>query len=139
MPRGGSGELTLATIIDALEAEYPLEWAQDWDRVGLVVGEDHAPVRSVLLAVDPTVAVVTEAIERDCDLLITHHPLLLRPVSFLPASTGKGRVATELIRAQIGLWCGHTNVDRSRRGTVGAWIAALGGDTARLSRGRRRR
>lgn len=125
MPRGGSGELTLAAVVDALEAEYPLDWAEDWDRVGLVVGEEHAPVRSVLLAVDPTVAVVAEAMEKNCDLLITHHPLLLRPVSFLPASTGKGRVVTELIRSQIALWCGHTNVDRSHQGTVGAWIAAL--------------
>lgn len=116
---------SLAGVVGVLEAAYPLSWAEDWDRVGLVLGERGAEVRRVLLAVDPTVAVAREAVEREAQLLITHHPLLLRGASFLPADDGKGAVVTELIRAGIGLWCGHTNVDRSTRGTVGAWIRAL--------------
>src|SRR5699024_1865430 len=59
------------------------------------------------------------------DLLITHHPLLLRGASFLPADEGKGAVVTTLLRAGAGLWCGHTNVDRSTLGTVRAWTRAL--------------
>lgn len=118
-------ELTLDGVVSTLEAAYPLSWAEDWDRVGLVLGERSAEVRRVLLAVDPTVAVAREAVERDVQLVVTHHPLLLRGASFLPADDGKGSVVTTLIRAGIGLWCGHTNVDRSTRGTVGAWIRAL--------------
>lgn len=116
---------TLGAVVGTLEAVYPLAWAEDWDRVGLVLGERSAEVRRVLLAVDPTVSVAREAVERDAQLLVTHHPLLLRGASFLPADDGKGAVVTELIRAGIGLWCGHTNVDRSTRGTVGAWSTAL--------------
>src|SRR5699024_1617244 len=98
---------------------------EDWDRVGFVLGERDATVGRVLLAVDPTLAIAREAVAHDCELLITHHPLLLRGASFLPADDGKGAVVTSLLRAGTALWCGHTNVDRSTRGTVGAWIDVL--------------
>ncbi|NMA78506.1 MAG: Nif3-like dinuclear metal center hexameric protein [Actinomycetales bacterium] len=116
---------TVGAVIGALEDAYPLSWAEQWDRVGLVLGERSAEVHRVLLAVDPTVSVAREAIERDAQLLITHHPLLLRGASFLPADDGKGAVVTALLRHGTALWCGHTNVDRSTRGTVGAWLNAL--------------
>ncbi len=117
--------LRLADVLEVLEGAYPLDWAEDWDRVGLVLGERDAPVTRVLLAVDPTVAVAAEAVDAGAQLLITHHPLLLRGASFLPADQGKGAVVTRLLRAGTALWCGHTNVDRSSRGTVGAWIRTL--------------
>ncbi|MGY5764614.1 Nif3-like dinuclear metal center hexameric protein [Brachybacterium sp. DNPG3] len=122
---------TLAEVLAVLEGAYPLEWAESWDRVGLVLGEREAEVRRVLLAVDPSVEVARDAVEDGADLLVTHHPLLLRGASFLPADQGKGRVVTDLLRAGTALWCGHTNVDRSTRGTVGAWVRALGLHEAR--------
>lgn len=128
---------TVGSVTGLLEDAYPLAWAEDWDRVGLVLGERTAEVTRVLLAVDPTVAVAREAIERGAQLLVTHHPLLLRGASFLPADQGKGAVVTALLRAGTALWCGHTNVDRSTRGTVGAWIRALDLQDARpLAAGR---
>lgn len=117
---------TVSAVIGALEAAYPRSWAEPWDRVGLVLGERGAAVRRVLLAVDPTVSVAREAVDRGAELLVTHHPLLLRGASFLPADDGKGAVVTHLLRHGTALWCGHTNVDRSTRGTVGAWISQLG-------------
>lgn len=122
---------TLGDLVGTLEDTYPLEWAESWDRVGLVLGERSATVVRVLLAVDPTLEVAREAVETGSSLLVTHHPLLLRGASFLPADDGKGAVVTTLLRAGIGLWCGHTNVDRSTLGTVGAWIRALDLDDAR--------
>ncbi|WP_114854933.1 Nif3-like dinuclear metal center hexameric protein [Brachybacterium sp. YJGR34] len=116
---------TVGAVTGVLEETYPLAWAEPWDRVGLVLGERAAEVHRVLLAVDPTVAVAREAVERDAQLVITHHPLLLRGASFLPADDGKGAVVTALLRHGTALWGGHTNVDRSSRGTVGAWIDLL--------------
>ena len=112
-------------VTSYLEKLYPLSWAEDWDRVGLVLGDPTWEVARLRLAVDPTVAEAREAAQKNGTLLITHHPLLLRGASFLPATCGKGAVATELLRSQGGLWCGHTNSDRSRHGTVGAWIDLL--------------
>ena len=117
--------LTVGDVVGVLEAAYPLSWAESWDRVGFVLGERDAAVGRVLLAVDPTLPVAREAVEHGCELLITHHPLLLRGASFLPADDGKGAVVTTLLRERTALWCGHTNVDHSTRGTVGAWIDAL--------------
>ena len=118
-----SGAPSLADVVELLETWYPRDFAENWDRVGLVVGEDDAPVRSIVLAVDPTVAVADDA--HDSDVLITHHPLLLRGASFLPASTGKGAVVTRLIRSGTALWCGHTNADRAVTGTAIALADAL--------------
>ncbi|AXK45179.1 Nif3-like dinuclear metal center hexameric protein [Brachybacterium saurashtrense] len=120
-----TGARTVQDVLEVLESAYPLHWAESWDRAGLVLGERDAPVERVLLAVDPTVAVAREAVQHGAQLLITHHPLLLRGASFLPADDGKGAVVTSLLRAGTALWCGHTNVDRSTRGTVGAWLRAL--------------
>lgn len=122
---GNGAARTLGELVGLLEDTYPLDWAESWDRVGLVLGERSAGVDRVLLAVDPTLEVAREAVETGSDLLITHHPLLLRGASFLPADEGKGAVVTTLLRAGTGLWCGHTNVDRSTLGTVGAWTRAL--------------
>lgn len=128
--------VTLADVLEVLEGAYPLAWAEDWDRPGLVVGDRAAAVERVHLAVDPTLAVIREAVDTGADLLVTHHPLLLRGASFLPTDTGKGAAITELVRGGTALWCGHTNVDRSSRGTVGVWIRALGLEDVRaLARG----
>lgn len=116
---------SVGSVVAELEAAYPLRWAEPWDRVGLVLGERGAPVRRVLLAIDPTLDVAREAVARGAELLVTHHPLLLRGASFLPADDGKGAVVTHLLRAGTALWCGHTNVDRSTRGTLGAWTTLL--------------
>ncbi|GAA1708529.1 Nif3-like dinuclear metal center hexameric protein [Brachybacterium phenoliresistens] len=114
---------SLGALVRALQDLYPLHRAEDWDRVGLVLGVAEEKVSRVLLAVDPTVAVAQEAAAHD--LLITHHPLLLRGASLLPAGTGKGSVVTTLLRSGTALWSGHTNVDRSATGTATALAAAL--------------
>ena len=124
-PGASTSAHTVGDVVGVLEAAYPLSWAESWDRTGLVLGERDAPVARVLLAVDPTLGLAREAVAQDAQLLITHHPLLLRGASFLPADDGKGAVVTTLLRERTALWCGHTNVDRSTRGTVGAWLRAL--------------
>ena len=90
---------TLGQVIDVLESAYPLAWAEDWDRPGLVVGERSRGVRSIMLAVDPTCAVAQEGAR--ADLLITHHPLLLRGISHLPADTGDPRRALAALPEEI--------------------------------------
>src|SRR6476469_7324510 len=97
----GTGEapsaVTLGTIQLAVEELWPESLAEDWDEVGLVAGHPNAEVHRVLFAVDPTIAVIEEAIDFGAELLITHHPLLLRGVTSVAANTAKGKAVHRLI------------------------------------------
>jgi dinuclear metal center YbgI/SA1388 family protein len=118
---------SLADVVAALERRYDPALAESWDAVGLVCGDPAETVRSVLFAVDPTSAVVDEAVERGVDLVVTHHPLLLTPVHGVPADDPKGRLVHRLVRAGIGLFVAHTNADRAAgHGVNDALAAALG-------------
>lgn len=117
---------TLGELAGLIEAWYPSGTAEEWDRVGLVAGDPDAPVRKVLLAVDPTLEVAREAVAWDAGLLITHHPLLLRGVHSIALDTAKGRTLTTLVRAECALLCAHTNADRAVGGVAEAMADSLG-------------
>ena len=116
----------LADAVAALEAAYPPPLARDWDAVGLVCGDPADAVTRALVAVDPTAAVVDEAIASGAQLLVTHHPLLLRGVHGVPADAPKGALVHRLIRGGVALFCAHTNADAARPGVSDALAAALG-------------
>ncbi|MEV5963538.1 Nif3-like dinuclear metal center hexameric protein [Kribbella sp. NPDC051952] len=117
---------TLADVIAVLDRLYNPAWAESWDAVGLVTGDPEQPVRRVLFAVDPMRAVIDEAINGDFDLLVTHHPLLLRGVNSVAATTPKGRVIHDLIRSNTALHVCHTNADNANPGVSDALAAAIG-------------
>lgn len=113
--------------VAALDALYPPVWAEDWDAVGLVTGDPDAPAERALFAIDPTAAVIAQAAAVGAQLLVTHHPLLLRGVTGVPVTTAKGRVVTELIRRDIALFVAHTNADAApKHGVSDALARALG-------------
>jgi dinuclear metal center YbgI/SA1388 family protein len=114
----------LADIIELLDAAYPPQLAQDWDSVGLVCGDPSEPVETVTVAVDATAAVVTEVPERG--LLLAHHPLLLRGVDTVAASTAKGALVHQMIRTGRALFTAHTNADAASPGVSDALADALG-------------
>lgn len=117
---------TLADVVAALERRYPLGAAESWDAVGLTAGDPAQPVRRVLFAVDPVAVVADEAAAWGADLLVTHHPLFLRAVHGVPATTFKGAVLHRLVRAGIALWIGHTNADAAAGGVAQALAEAIG-------------
>jgi dinuclear metal center YbgI/SA1388 family protein len=117
---------TVADVVRVIESMYEPAWARDWDAVGLVCGDPQAPVRRVLLAVDPVDSVVEEALTWHADLMLTHHPLLLRPVHGVAATSAKGRIVHRLIRAGSALYVAHTNADVAARGVSDALARVLG-------------
>jgi putative NIF3 family GTP cyclohydrolase 1 type 2 len=117
---------TLADVIAVLDQLYNPAWAESWDAVGLVTGDPEQPVRRILFAVDPMRPVIDEAIDGDFDLLVTHHPLLLRGVNSVAATTPKGRVVHDLIRSNTALHVCHTNADNANPGVSDALAAAIG-------------
>ncbi len=117
---------TVRDVIAALEAAYSPALAESWDAVGLVCGDPAEPVRRVLVAVDPVTETVEEALEQDAQLLVTHHPLLLRGVHGVPADDPKGALVHRMVRAGTGLFCAHTNADSADPGVSDALALALG-------------
>src|SRR5258708_6439951 len=114
----------LADIIDVLDAAYPPGLASDWDSVGLVRGDPIETVETVTVAVDATAAVVAEVGDRG--LLLAHHPLLLRGVDTVAASTAKGALVHHMIRTGRALFTAHTNADAASPGVSDALADALG-------------
>ena len=118
--------LTLREVLEVVERLYPPAAAQSWDRVGLVTGDPDQPVRRIHLAVDPTLAVVEEARELGADLLLTHHPLLLRGVHGVATTTAKGATVTHLVVGDVALYVAHTNADVAADGVCEALAEACG-------------
>lgn len=118
--------MRLSRVIEVLDGLYPPSWAQPWDAVGLVCGDPEQDVSRVMFAVDPVAAVVQEALDWRADLLITHHPLLLRPVNSVAAVTPKGRSLHRMIASGTALFTAHTNADVAVPGVSDALARAVG-------------
>ncbi|MHB8185758.1 MAG: Nif3-like dinuclear metal center hexameric protein [Dermatophilaceae bacterium] len=116
--------VALREVVAALERLYPADTASSWDRVGLVTGDLDQPVSLVHFAVDPTLAVIDEARAAGADLLLTHHPLLLRGVHSVATSSAKGESVTSLIVNDIALYVAHSNADVASPGVCDALASA---------------
>ena len=117
---------TLGEITALLDEWFPPHHADDWDAVGLVLGDPAVDVRRILLAVDPVAAVADEAVLHDADLLVTHHPLFLKGVHGFAATDPKGRVAHRLLSNGCALFTAHTNADSPAGGVSESLALALG-------------
>ena len=113
-------------VVAALDERYPREHAEDWDRVGPVLGEFDTPVERILCVVDCVPETVDEAIAAGAQLIVAHHPLLLKPVSSIAPDTYKGRIIHRLIKAGVALYVAHTNADIASPGVSDALAARLG-------------
>ncbi len=124
----------LRSVVEAIESLYPPSTAMSWDRVGLVTGDLDQPVRLVHFAVDPTIAVIEEAVDAGADLLLTHHPLLLRGVHSVATTSAKGYAVTRAVVGDLAVYCAHTNADVADPGVCDALAEVCGlGPTAPLT------
>ncbi|MBW1940555.1 MAG: Nif3-like dinuclear metal center hexameric protein, partial [Deltaproteobacteria bacterium] len=80
----------ISDVISLMERLAPLNLAEQWDNAGLQVGQRDWPVRKILVALDPAVDVVAEACKNNVDLLITHHPLIFKPLKSIDFNTPIG-------------------------------------------------
>jgi dinuclear metal center YbgI/SA1388 family protein len=117
---------TLGDVVALLHSWYPPHTAAGWDAIGLVHGDPQAPCERVLFAVDPTLPVAREAADWGAQLLVTHHPLFLKPVHGFAPTTPKGRTLWALAQAGCGLLAAHTNADQAEEGVSEALARALG-------------
>jgi dinuclear metal center YbgI/SA1388 family protein len=123
---------TLQAISNALEIWAPPESAQSYDNVGLQVGDPDRAVRKVLIALDATPAVLEEAQNIGADLIITHHPLLFKPLRHLTPQTFVSNLAFRLAQSGIALYSIHTNLDAAPAGVSFALAHHLGLEDVRF-------
>ncbi|MEX0994686.1 MAG: Nif3-like dinuclear metal center hexameric protein [Balneolaceae bacterium] len=97
------------------------QWAppgikMDYDNVGLQVGDQQSEVKQVLICLDVTETVVDEAIRKNCELIVSHHPLIFQRISRINPSDEQGRILYKLIKHDIALLTAHTNLDAALDG-----------------------
>ncbi len=124
--------MTLQTLLDALNTAAPWAQAAEWDRVGLLVGDATDAVSGVLVALDATAATIDEAAARGCSVLLTHHPLLFKPVARVTADDPVGALVLRAARAGVALVAAHTNLDASAAGVSVALAGQLGLENVRV-------
>ena len=107
---------TVGEIRRVIHEAYPPQLAEPWDAVGLVCGDPTDEVSTVAFALDCTQEVADKAVELGAQMLVVHHPLLLRGVTSVAADTPKGKVIHTLISNGVALLAAHTNADKARPG-----------------------
>ena len=117
---------TVADILNFVETLAPRSMKMDWDNVGLLCGSRSTPVTKVLVALDPFEGVVQEAVEYGAQLIITHHPLIFRPLSNVTDETSIGRGIMLLCRHGISAVNAHTNLDQAPGGVNDVLAQSLG-------------
>ncbi|WP_026505383.1 Nif3-like dinuclear metal center hexameric protein [Butyrivibrio sp. NC3005] len=103
--------MQLSEVIDHLEQLSPPSYAESWDNVGLLAGRKDKEVQRVFIALDATDEVVDEAIRRDADLLLTHHPLIFKGIKKVSDEDFIGRRIVRLLRYDVSYFAMHTNFD----------------------------
>ncbi len=109
--------IPLGTLLEEINSLAPWNTAEDWDNVGLLVGNPARKISRILCAVEVTEEVVREARRRRADVILVHHPLIFRPVSRIRYDKYPGNLIHSLLTHDIALVAAHTNLDKSPHGT----------------------
>lgn len=118
---------TVKDIMNIMEKIAPKELAENWDNVGLMVGNENQEVRKILIALDGIEEVLEEAIEKNVDLIITHHPFILfQKIKNITKSDYLGDKIYKLIENKISIFSAHTNLDSVEKGVNDALCDILG-------------
>lgn len=103
-------------IINFLEEKYPRSNTEEWDNVGLLVGNNKKDVKKIQLSIDATEKAVDYAAQNNVDMIVTHHPLIFKPLKSIVMSELSGRKIIKLIENGLNLYSIHTNLDSSKDG-----------------------
>lgn len=108
--------MILEKIISEIERLYPRKNAENWDNVGLLLGDRKNEIKSIMIALDADMETIDSAIEQGIDLLITHHPVIFSPIKGINTDTLLGRKIIKAIKKELNVYSIHTNIDSSFQG-----------------------
>src|SRR5690348_10053420 len=99
---------SVASVLDYLEQFAPRRLAAEWDNVGLLLGDRAGRLQRVMTCLTVTPESAAEAVEKKAQLIVTHHPILFRPLKKLTTANPEGRMLLALIRAKVSVYSPHT-------------------------------
>jgi len=108
--------VTVGEVVQVMERLAPRCLAETWDNPGLNVGSPEWPVKLIWVALDPTQGLIEQAVDNHVNLVITHHPLIFRPLYSVDPGTQPGRIIELALKNQVALLCAHTNLDSAQGG-----------------------
>jgi dinuclear metal center YbgI/SA1388 family protein len=114
--------LPISSVIQYLEQLAPPGLAEDWDNVGLLLGDGQRSIESLMTCLTLTPDVAAEAVRKHAGLVVTHHPILFRAVKRLTTDTAEGQMLLELVRANVAVYSPHTAFDNGNGG-INQWLA----------------
>lgn len=112
-------------IMDAMDKLAPRHLAESWDNVGLLVGNPTQTISKILITLDVTKIVVEQAIKDGIDLIIAHHPLIFKSFTTIRTDLPQGQILSSLLKANIGVYAAHTNLDVATGGVNDVLAAAF--------------
>ena len=115
--------MILRELIEFLEHHVPLHYQEKYDNAGLIVGDEKMELRGVVICLDSTEAVIDEAIQKGCNLVIAHHPIIFTGIKKLTGKSYIGRAVIKAIRNDIAIYAMHTNLDNMLEQGVSTKIA----------------
>ncbi len=115
-----------------LEEKFPKKLAEEWDNVGLLVGDSKKSIKKVQLSIDATERAIDNAIENGVDMIVTHHPFIFKPIKSIDFSTLMGRKIKKLIKNDINLLSLHTNLDSATEGLNDFILSLLGVEKSKV-------
>ncbi len=118
--------VTIADIMGIMEDLAPSRLAEEWDNAGLQVGQKDWPAEKIRIALDPLPDVVWDACASNTQLLVTHHPLIFRPLKSIDFSTPSGSIIHMAARHHMGIFSAHTNLDSAAGGVNDMLAACIG-------------
>lgn len=116
---------TVREIFNFIDEIAPFSSAEEWDNPGLLVGDENRIVNKILFALDITGDVIEQAVSSHADLIITHHPVIFKPIFNVTADS----LVYKLIRNNISIICAHTNYDKAQDGVNDILCRAVGLDS----------
>lgn len=103
--------MKISELMTVIDQHVPLATAEEWDNVGLIIGDESAEVNGILTALDCTKAIVEEAISAGVNTIICHHPLIFKGIKNITQNDGYGAIIRKLIQNDINVIALHTNLD----------------------------
>src|SRR6201985_3484982 len=108
--------MKLSALTDYLESLAPLAYQEDYDNCGLIVGNPQQEIYQALVSLDGTEAIVDEAIANNCQVIVSHHPIVFKGLKKFNGKTYVERVVEKAIRNNIAIYAIHTNLDNIQHG-----------------------